>query len=541
MTARRPTSLLAWPLVVVVAVLGVRPYTDLLHHYPWKLDAFRWVTRGASDLPDWQTWVFTSSHFVGYRPVAAISYTLNHALAGWTPEMYRATDFALFALATLAVAGLFRTLVARTDAWMALAALLFCAHPAAEEIVPYLARRSYTLSVLFSTVGLALWIEGVRREPVLGWRSLLGSLSLLLGILSNEVAYVVLPLFPLFALHERGGLRQSLVRSLPVGLGALAAIAARFVVIDSTGGYTKRYLAISAGGLKRLTQPEGFLGHRVFSAALDYATLPVGMRGTDNPFRADWSHTAIAGLPPFDYTQVVRILLFLVTAFYLWEVVARPLVERDRRGRTGLLLGLWLIGYALLFGAVRTWFWRQGFPMTVPVALLTTWTLRETWSRGLPRWRLLPQLLFVGSLLWHSPVVNGRSNHKMSARIAANDLLREVPRLLQGAKRGDTVWLVAPGTPGTVRMLRRWFDREFSELGVRWFVLAHGLPIENLARRDGDTLVLRNAGRIPSSTRNMLRIEPGRRVPLELIRNRDLSPWLVWPDEQGHWQAERLK
>lgn len=517
------------------------PYRGVLHHYPWKLDAIRWVVRGAQGDGAWMRWVFESSHFVGYRPVAALSYTLNHMLAGWTPEAYRATDFFLFGLTAVAVAALFRALVDRTDAWMVLAAVLFVAHPASEEIVPFLARRSYTLSVLFSTVGLTAWILAARREGAIGIRGAVAAIALLLAILSNEVAYVVLPLYPLFALHLTGSIRQAVVRTLPTLGLASVAIALRFAIIDSTGGYVKRYLAVTRDGAKHLSEPDGFTGHRVFASALEYACLPVGMSGTANPFRADWSQTTLFGLPPLDFTQVVRVLLFLVLSFYLWTVTARPLVERDRRGVTGLLLVIWLIGYALLFGAVRTWFWRQGFPMTVPVALLVTWTLRETVVLGAPRWRLAPQLLLVASLLWHSPVIHGMSDYKMQARSQANDLLQDLRPLLAGVERGATVYLIVPGNRGTVRTFRRWLTRDFADLGVRWHVLAHGLPRTKLARRTDAGLHLERAARIPDSTRRRLSIDEHRRVSFEWMTNHDLDPWVIWPDETGAWHVEKLK
>lgn len=64
--------------VVFVALLGVYPFRVVSTHYPWKVDAVKWVVRGASDREQWMEWVFATSHFVGYRPVAAITYTLNH-------------------------------------------------------------------------------------------------------------------------------------------------------------------------------------------------------------------------------------------------------------------------------------------------------------------------------------------------------------------------------------------------------------------------------------------------------------------------------
>ncbi|MCA9568944.1 MAG: hypothetical protein KC656_13940, partial [Myxococcales bacterium] len=497
----------------------------------------KWVIRGAPDRTAWADWVFATSHFVGYRPVAALTYTLDYAWGGWGPEVYRATDMVLFGLATVAVGALFRALVGRADVFMVLAALIFAGHPVVEEIVPFLARRSYSLAVLFSTAGLALWVEGLRRESTLtGW-SFLGGLLLVLGFLSNEVAYVVLPLLPLLVLHIRGsGARDALARSFTPFVGAAVAIGLRFAIIGWTGGYVKHYFAFTRDGVKTLTQPIGFWGHAIVGAAFDYTWFPVSMSGAPNPFRAFWPD--VLGM---DLTQVARVLLFGVLSWYLYDLVARPLLEGRRKPLAWLLL-LWMLGYGALFALVSTWFWRQAFPMVVPLALLVAWQLRETVQHG-RRWELVPQVLLVVGLLWHSPIVHGMSTHKMESRIAANELLADLPGLTAEVEKGSWVFFVVPGNKGTVATVQRWIGRLWGGRGIRWVPLVHGMPSEKLVDRGEDTLVLRPRAIVAENARRVLRMKPAdREIPLQSLRMvAGGKVWLVMPDEQGVWRAERLR
>ena len=84
-----------WPwlaLVLVLLLVGVLPYYSLVDHVPWGPDAAKWVDRGTLDDPNWSRWVFDSKHFIGYRPVPALSFVLNELFTGYEPWGYRLTD-----------------------------------------------------------------------------------------------------------------------------------------------------------------------------------------------------------------------------------------------------------------------------------------------------------------------------------------------------------------------------------------------------------------------------------------------------------------
>ncbi len=515
---------------MVVSLIGVWPYRSILHHYPWKVDAVKWVVRGATDRPGWAEWVFGSTHFVGYRPVAALSYSVTYWLDGWGPVAYRATDMLLFALAAVAVAALFRVLVGRPDVWMVVAALLFVSHPVAHEIVPFLARRSYTLAVLFSSAGLAIWLAGVREEG--RGRVVLGAALLFAGLLSNEVAFVVVPLIPAFAYAAGLHLRSSLRRAAPVGVAAVVAVALRFAVVGA-GGYDERYFAMVEEGRKTLVRSEGLPRISFFGAALDYAWFPVGMSGSLHPFRAVWTW----GQHQFEAPG--RVLLAIVVAYYLWRVVVEPLLDRDRDRALGVILAFWCGGLAMLYAFVQTWFWRQALPMIVPLSLLVALQLRRTVRAR--RWlELLPQLLLVGGLLWHSPVVRGMSNYKMEGRIQANRFLAELPTLIEALEPDTRVVFVVPGHRGTFHTTRGWLKRLFPDRGLRFLGLGYGLPPEGLVERGEGELHLGAQVRLLPSIRR--RYPPrGHALPYEeLLVEYAPSVLIRFDAAEGRWVREDL-
>ena len=125
-----------------------------------------WISRGLWSRPDWAEWVWKTRHLgVGYRPVAALSYTMDAAVAGLTMPVYRCTDLALHVAAGILVFVLFRRLARDAAGWTSLlAAAVFLLHPATEEVVPFLARRSYGLGTVFALGALIAFHEVFRED-----------------------------------------------------------------------------------------------------------------------------------------------------------------------------------------------------------------------------------------------------------------------------------------------------------------------------------------------------------------------------------------
>lgn len=117
------------------------------------------------------------------RPVAYVSFAVDHAIGGLDPAAFRRTNVAIHALCAWLVYLLVYRLVSlharlagqaapRSEGAAlfvaALAAGIFVAHPLQTQSVTYIVQRMSSLSALFTLVALLAWFEGRVRSG--GWR-----------------------------------------------------------------------------------------------------------------------------------------------------------------------------------------------------------------------------------------------------------------------------------------------------------------------------------------------------------------------------------
>lgn len=140
-------------------------------------------------------WSFTGAPSPGgggyYRPVTAISYTVDHALWGTNPAGYHATNVLLHGAVTLFLFLFFSGLFRKSSVPL-LAGILFAVHPVHTEAVAWISGRTGVLAAL--GVLLSLYLYGrSRNRPLL----LAGSLAAFaFGVGAKESA-AVLPLLVL--------------------------------------------------------------------------------------------------------------------------------------------------------------------------------------------------------------------------------------------------------------------------------------------------------------------------------------------------------
>jgi len=181
-----------------------------------------------------------------YRPVAHLSFALDHALGGLSPAAYHRADLVLAALTALLVALVARRLVAtpETDvapvsaanalgSWVGplVAGLVFLVHPIQLEVLPYAPRRADTLALMFT---LATLLTLHRAHAACTF-----SLALL-AMGSKETGFLVVPLaalWPLLSAHGQRPARRALLDTWPVALAAALALAARTAVLHGLGGH----------------------------------------------------------------------------------------------------------------------------------------------------------------------------------------------------------------------------------------------------------------------------------------------------------------
>lgn len=396
-------ALAGWWLWAMRPVLGLPPASK---------DALIWLRRGLG--PNWLTWAMAREHFVGYRPLTALSYTANGALGGVSTLSFRAVDLGLY----VAAGGLLYALARRwLGAWPALlAALVYFLHPASEEVAYNLARRSYALSTLLVLLGML----------VLPRRPLLAGVAFLLGIASNEAAVVPALLSPL-VLTWRAPERRWWDAWPPLAAVAVMG-AARVAVLQGKGGYLSD---IVLPWLGKTTHYDGTLlwaPPLAAAAALYQALLPL----------SGGRVLSLLGQHPAGITAAV--LLAAVVARGLW-----------RCGRPGQLVLAWLIGLVALSMGTMTWFWRMSYlylaPMGLGAAILAHHRQRAAGAAV---------LVLVLNMVPQSPLVIGMRPEVVTLARRA-DVIQHIEHQLRALPPGD-IYIVLPYTEKRATSTTRWLN-----------------------------------------------------------------------------------
>lgn len=403
---RLPRAVSAVALLVLLA-WALAPFLPLLDVPPLGRDALWWIDNGSPGRPGWLHWILLEQHFVGYRPLTAASYALVQGLFGYEPGPQRTLDLALAALG----AGLLYRLAGRWGAgsWSLLAPAVLLLHPAIEEILLHLDRRSYLLA-------LCLGAGALLAQS----RSRLASAALwLLAVASNEVALVPVLALPLLD-GGGGGWRERAARAwrqhaltwVLVGLFGLL----RTAVLGHLGGYGGVDLVRTwdpAAGIDSELAP---LHAGLLAAASGLYQLVLAPAGDRSP--------SPLGAGPLG--------LFLAGA-------AAILVAWGARatGPRGRFLGAWLVGLLLVAAIDGTWFWRMCFALVVPGSLLVALVAASSASRTSVASYRWPLALLLANALASSHAVQGiRSGYRQL-------MLQRRDQLLQAEELAHTL---APGS-----------------------------------------------------------------------------------------------
>jgi hypothetical protein len=520
--------------ITALIALVVAVYLPTARLWPWGTDAERWLERGDPARPGWAAWVFETRHFVGYRPVAALSYAADALWIRYPPDSHW-IDLGAMAAVIAGVVLLGRALVRPwSSPWRATAAGLLAGaivafHPVLQEVVPYLPRRSYELAEGFGLLGAWCFVEGLRRAPatwLLGGWALPASLAMFLACGSNEAIFplvLLLPVLGVEAARAAGaptatGLRGALLPLIPPS--ALVVMRNFVLPDDNLTGYVKKWFAYADGHnrLRVLEAPEPW---SVFSAAWSYVLFPSSPLG-DLP--------VFAGL-----LAPVAVALGIALAA---RVIADPLVgRRDRARRLPLWLALWGAATAALYALANTWFWREGFPLSIPVALCLGAIAAADLAPG--RGRLRPLATAVGLCLllvsigrW-SPVF-GLALDPLGEELRATRALLAVQAATAAPQRPVVVWMVPQGDPDFSRdltraanALARGTGTTFRALG--WTSRAAATAGRTTARVAEGAVVLPDGGRIDDGVARVLRLPKGvTRVELTALAAAVPRPGELW-------------
>ncbi|MFT5050484.1 MAG: hypothetical protein ACI8QZ_001886 [Chlamydiales bacterium] len=497
---------------VLLAVACSWPYFETLRYWPMTGDPALWIGRGTGVDPEWYRWVFLGDHFSWYRPLAALSFTFDHALGGLNPLVYRMTDLGLHVLAGYLVLFLGRALAPGHPTWIAyLAAAIFLAHPGSEEIVPYMARRSYSLGTVFGLAALCLVTPRAGRARLFGAGTLLAA-----ALLSNEAAVVITPiaLCMLWRAAATGTAERSrlLADSALVVMPVVAALALRALVLGGLGGYGDE-----------VGQQAG-----LSASLMSMWTTLTGL---------DW----LAAIDVPDGTHSGAALMSLFALYFVVRVAASTRATQDGSWTaTPVVLSLWLTGYAALILWSGLWVERQIYFLQAPfawlVALLIAGNLGARHGRPVATVaKLAPLLIILASLLDASPVLRGQREGRMQGWRERQGLLAQIDEDLSALEGPACVHTVLPNMRRRFRTQSR-AGQEFVHQSMRhplvwsqvlvsqsditvsdwvYFDRAHGVPtLQSRAEGDAQDGLL-----IPPGADYLVRRSPTDPSPLE---------WIVW-------------
>lgn len=393
---------------ILLIVLAVWPYRADLALHTSETDGVVWMTRGAPWNPGWLDWALHEAHFVGWRPLTALSFTLDGWIGGrgWPAAVYRVTDTLLHVLAVLGLWPVARALGLGPRAAFG-AAALFALHPAAAEVVPYLSRRSYSLC---AALGLAATFAHLRAlAGGWGWRAAAVALTGL-AIAANEVGYLLLPWHALLALTQAPpGRRWAAAGLWAAEVGGFAALfATRYAVVGRVGGYR-----LGDAGWGREVA--------VVRETLEFLWLPT----------STWVAPAWASSPAFLGFGALTAL----------AGGALALADRRRDGAWRPLV--WLAGYLVVYAWTEAWFFRMGYLPAIPLALAVAAAL----ERATGGWRRAAGGLLavgVGWIVLRSPVLGGVEPEALRFRQERHAVVEQLRADLAALPEAAVVYLVGP-------------------------------------------------------------------------------------------------
>lgn len=352
-----------------------------------------------------------------YRPVASLSYGLDHALWGLNPAGYHWTTLVAHALNSVLLYLLLRTQGKASLLAAGAGAAIFLLHPAMRDVIPVTSRRQDVLALMFGMLALLAHRSWVQRRNASRWL-LLGAVGLLaMAILAKELAVVFAVLIPADRLLIRyqpnssawANARRAAREAVPylVLLGGLIAL--RWIVLGGLGGEAGRdgftsielarlSSAIVLGFGRELSDPEERIASGWASAthavilglAMTFSAVAAWCRsqsnaasrsapGTGAPAEANCSRCGRAVVP-------LQILAVLLTACAVWLAAGVQFDPGSASGSGRELLGAegsggWLalaIGLPAIAAGSRA---RGNMPLPLPgvslrrVAYFALWVI----------------------------------------------------------------------------------------------------------------------------------------------------------------------
>jgi hypothetical protein len=296
---------------------------------------------------------------------------------------------------------------------------------------------------------------------------------------------------------------------LPIVVVVGMAVAARYQVLGTLGGYSRRYFVYVRDGHPMWQELTSWQPGRIAAAAWRYTLTPSGVTG-----RA----ALLPGTAGVAATAAFSMWLG-------WVGVMTPLLRRaEPEQRVRWVLVAWLFGGTAIIVGSQTWFWRQAYGLLPPLGMLIALGLDDAFA-ALRAGRATAVGAVAGagllaSIWWNAPFPSMHTADHAATR-AGTPMVRTVSRLLGQVRGPATVYLVLPLRAPGAHVARLWVARFGRDAGNEVTLLGH---LKNQARQDQAALTLVREEQLLTLDRGLVFVDRGGRgVAREGERSLDLG------------------
>lgn len=245
-------------LLLSIALISFLAYNNVLNYYFTGIDTMSIIDAGRIVSFDDVATIFNNTLAFGtpmadkvqkcYRPIPALSFSLDYAIWKMNPFGYNLTNLILHILVSMLVFFFISLLTKGKHITAWLSAILFTLHPLMAESIPATVRRFDTMVALFVILSLIMFLKHFETLSVKKTYIFFSILFYTLALLTKEVA-VILPfiifisyivLHPYESRLSKESLLNALKGSLPYFILTAVYIIWRSHVLGGIGGYVSK-------------------------------------------------------------------------------------------------------------------------------------------------------------------------------------------------------------------------------------------------------------------------------------------------------------
>lgn len=315
--AQKVVSPIKYAWALVIAVIAFLLYSNTIGH-EYALDdsgaitGNRYVQEGFGGilkLLKVEFWHFANVHLGYYRPLALITFAIEHQFFHGNPHISHFVNCLIFAFSGFM---LFIILNKIFNAYNALfpffIALLFVAHPIHTEIVANIKGRDELLS--FFNVMLMLWFALKFTDTKKTFYLILSLLFCYLGMLSKETALTGVMLLPVFLFYYKDyKVIECLKKSIPFALVVILFFIQKKYLLGTLSGIIPSDIINYPYTQSNIKLPTTFM---LFAFCLRLLIVP-------HPLRYDYSFNQIPAVHMSNIWALLGIALFIAGAIFAFK------------------------------------------------------------------------------------------------------------------------------------------------------------------------------------------------------------------------------